>query len=125
MLSGGISSRAAGLISILKKCLFRFFRDYIITAAGRPHDGTELDFLMIKDGRSLGVECKRADAPALTASMRSALTDLKLDRLIVVYPSINAIAPQIKYEIVRNASHDLPISQAKYFNKRVTEFFKE
>jgi predicted AAA+ superfamily ATPase len=50
------------------------------------HAGAELDLLMIKDGRPLGVECKRADAPALTASMRSALTDLKLDRLIVVYP---------------------------------------
>jgi hypothetical protein len=34
----------------------------------------------------IGVECKRAGAPTLTPSMRIALTDLKLDQLIVVYP---------------------------------------
>jgi len=36
--------------------------------------------------RRIGVECKRADAPTLTLSMRIALADLKLDRLDVVYP---------------------------------------
>jgi len=30
--------------------------------------------------------CKRADAPALTTSMRTALADLKLDHLYVLYP---------------------------------------
>ena len=50
------------------------------------HQGAELDLLMIKDGRMLGLECKRVDAPRLTASMRIALEDLKLDRLAVVYP---------------------------------------
>jgi pimeloyl-ACP methyl ester carboxylesterase len=38
---------------------------------------------------------------------------------------IHFIAPQIKTEIVRNASHDLPISQREYFNKRVIEFLKQ
>jgi hypothetical protein len=32
------------------------------------------------------VEIKRADAPKLTPSMRTALTDLKLDRLLIFYP---------------------------------------
>jgi predicted AAA+ superfamily ATPase len=50
------------------------------------HHGAELDLLLIKSGRRMGVECKRADAPTLTPSMRIALADLKLDRLIVVYP---------------------------------------
>lgn len=50
------------------------------------HQGAELDLLMIKDGRALGLECKRVDAPKLTASMRIALEDLKLERLAVVYP---------------------------------------
>lgn len=50
------------------------------------HQGAELDLLLFKNGRRLGVECKRTDAPTLTASMRIAMNDLKLDRLIVVYP---------------------------------------
>ena len=48
--------------------------------------GAELDLLLFKSGRRLGIEIKRADAPRLTPSMRSALTDLGLDRLLVVYP---------------------------------------
>jgi len=50
------------------------------------HQGAELDLLLFKRGRRVGVECKRADSPTLTASMRVALHDLKLDRLLVVYP---------------------------------------
>ena len=50
------------------------------------HNGAELDLLLFKDGRRIGVECKRTDAPTLTPSMRTALTDLKLDELLVVYP---------------------------------------
>ncbi len=33
------------------------------------------------------MEIKRADAPRLSASMRQALTDLELDRLLVITPS--------------------------------------
>jgi len=50
------------------------------------HQGAELDLLLLKDGRRLGVEVKRKDAPALTASMRIALEDLRLERLAVLYP---------------------------------------
>jgi predicted AAA+ superfamily ATPase len=50
------------------------------------HAGAELDLLMIKDGRRVGVEFKRADAPQMTPSMRIALNDLALDALYVVYP---------------------------------------
>ena len=50
------------------------------------HSGAELDLLMFKNGKRIGVECKRADAPRLTPSMAIALTDLKLDMLHVVYP---------------------------------------
>lgn len=50
------------------------------------HAGAELDLLLFKDGRRVGVECKRMDAPRLTASMHTALTDLELDQLLVVYP---------------------------------------
>lgn len=50
------------------------------------HAGAELDLLLFKDGRRFGVEIKRADAPRLTPSMRTALEDLRLDRLLVIYP---------------------------------------
>ena len=50
------------------------------------HQGAEVDLLLFKNGRRIGVECKRKDAPTLTPSMRIALNDLKLDRLVVVYP---------------------------------------
>jgi predicted AAA+ superfamily ATPase len=50
------------------------------------HTGAELDALLIKDGRRLGLEIKRADAPRLTSSMRHALDDLELDALWVIYP---------------------------------------
>lgn len=50
------------------------------------HQGAELDLLLLKNGRRLGVEIKRADAPVLTPSMRIALDDLRLERLVVLYP---------------------------------------
>jgi predicted AAA+ superfamily ATPase len=50
------------------------------------HAGAEVDLLMIKDGRRVGIEFKRADAPRLTASMRIAMRDLRLDSLYAVYP---------------------------------------
>lgn len=50
------------------------------------HNGAELDLLLVKDGRRIGIECKRSDAPRLTPSMRTSLNDLELDRLVVMYP---------------------------------------
>ena len=50
------------------------------------HGGAELDMLLFKGRRRIGVECKRMDAPVLTPSMRIALVTLKLDELCVVYP---------------------------------------
>ena len=50
------------------------------------HAGAELDLLMMQRGFRIGVEIKRMDAPRLTASMRIAVDELKLDRLLVVYP---------------------------------------
>ena len=50
------------------------------------YSGAELDLLLIKDQQRIGVECKRMDAPKLTPSMRTAMQDLGLDKLIVVYP---------------------------------------
>ncbi len=50
------------------------------------HNGAELDLLLLKDGRRIGIECKRLDAPRLTPSMRIALENLDLEHLVVIYP---------------------------------------
>jgi len=50
------------------------------------HQGAEIDLVLSRGGRLLGVECKRTDAPRLTPSIKIALADLDLDRVAVVYP---------------------------------------
>ena len=50
------------------------------------HNGAEIDLMMIIDGRMFGAECKRLDAPRLTPSMKIALHDLRLERILVIYP---------------------------------------
>jgi hypothetical protein len=79
-----------------------------VLAAARPdeawfwgtHQGAELDLLMIKGGRRVGVEFKRADAPTLTPSMRIACNDLALDRLLVVYPGSKSWRLSDRVEVV-------------------------
>lgn len=62
------------------------------------HTGAELDLLLIKRGRRYGVEVKFQDAPRLTPSMRIALTDLRLQRLTVLYPG------DLRYELDRRVT---------------------
>ena len=64
------------------------------------HQGAELDLLLFKDGRRIGVEIKRMDAPRLTLSMKIALTDLKLERLFVVYPGERRYALADNVEVI-------------------------
>ena len=50
------------------------------------HNGAELNLLLLVEGRRVGVEIKRVDAPRRTRSMAVALNDLRLEALYVVYP---------------------------------------
>ena len=50
------------------------------------HTGAELDLFWQAEGRNWGVEFKYEDAPRLTRSMKTAVEDLELERLWVVYP---------------------------------------
>jgi predicted AAA+ superfamily ATPase len=50
------------------------------------HQRAEIDLVLRRGSALLGIECKRADAPRLTPSIRSALEDLGLSRIAVVYP---------------------------------------
>jgi predicted AAA+ superfamily ATPase len=62
------------------------------------HAGAELDLLVVRSRQRLGFEVKRTDTPAVTASMRSALESLRLERLDVVHAGSRtfALAPRIR-----------------------------
>ncbi len=62
------------------------------------HQGAELDLLLLKDSRRLGIEIKRMDAPVMTPSMHIALNDLRLEQLIVLYPGTleYELGPQVR-----------------------------
>jgi predicted AAA+ superfamily ATPase len=50
------------------------------------HAGAELDLLIVRGQRRFGFELKRTAAPRITPSIRTALDDLHLERVDVVYP---------------------------------------
>lgn len=62
------------------------------------HQGAEIDLLLRRGDRLFGVECKRADAPKLTPSIRTALADLALERVAVMYPGMRRydLAPRVE-----------------------------
>lgn len=62
------------------------------------HAGAELDLLVVDGSRRRGFEFKRTTAPAVTPSMRSALVDLKLDRLDVIHAGADSfpLAPRVR-----------------------------
>ena len=64
------------------------------------HQGAELDLLLRIGKYRFGIEVKYADAPTLTASMRVALADLGLDRLLVAYPGERAYALDPRVDVV-------------------------
>lgn len=69
----------------------------------RTHNGAELDLYLPGVAGGIGVEVKRQDAPRITASMRSALTDLELARLFVIVPGERG------YDLAENV-HVLPVA---------------
>jgi uncharacterized protein len=50
------------------------------------HAGAELDLLVVRGRRRFGFEFKRTAAPRLTPSIQTALEDLRLERVDVIYP---------------------------------------
>lgn len=64
------------------------------------HQGAKMDLLLRRGYRLFGVECKRADAPRLTPSIRIALEDLGLERVAVVYPGDTRYAIADRVEAV-------------------------
>ena len=56
------------------------------------HAGAELDLMLRYRGKRYGFECKLADAPRSTRSMHTALADLRLEHLWVLYPGKHTYA---------------------------------
>ena len=50
------------------------------------HNGAELDFMTVWNGKRYGFEVKYSDAPGKTKSMHTAIADLGLAHLWVIYP---------------------------------------
>ena len=50
------------------------------------HQGAEIDLILRRADTFMGVESKRADSPRMTPSIRHALADLGLRRVVVIYP---------------------------------------
>ncbi len=66
----------------------------------RTRGGAEIDLIHERRGSLIGVEVKRADAPKVTRSMTTAIADLDLDRLLVVYPGQRRYAMAERIEAI-------------------------
>lgn len=64
------------------------------------HGGAELDLLIVKDGKKIGIEFKYTDFPKTTPSINIALEDLKLSRVLIVYPGNKKFILSEKVEAV-------------------------
>lgn len=64
------------------------------------HQGAEIDLLLRRGDRLLGVEVKRTDAPRVTPSIRIALEDLGLEHVVVLYPGQRRYALADRVEAV-------------------------
>lgn len=71
---------------IIENVLMREHYDEVFFWA--THQGAEIDLILRQGNALYGVECKRADAPRLTPSIRIALDDLKLKHVFVIYPGM-------------------------------------
>lgn len=64
------------------------------------HQGAEIDLILRRGDRLFGVECKRADAPRMTTSLRTATADLGLERIAVLYPGQRRYALSDAIEVI-------------------------
>ncbi|MBU6452058.1 MAG: ATP-binding protein [Cyanobacteria bacterium REEB67] len=64
------------------------------------HQGAELDLMLLHNGTKYGVEYKMVDAPKITKSILTALEDLSLERLTIIYPGSKAYALSDKVRVL-------------------------
>lgn len=70
----------------------------------RTHAGSELDLLVLKDGKRYGFEVKYSEVPKITKSMHLVIEDLNLDKLYIINKGSRALPMDDKI-------HLLPASQ--------------
>lgn len=75
-----------------------FHEPKVKTGYWRTQGSAEIYLPLFLKGRRVGVGIKRADAPNMTPSMGSALEDLELYRLLVVYPASVRYTLRLKVE---------------------------
>lgn len=68
------------------------------------HNGAEIDMLYSMEGKNFGIEIKLNEAPKITRSMHTALSELRLEHLWVIYPGKEAYPAHEQITV-------LPISQ--------------
>jgi predicted AAA+ superfamily ATPase len=56
------------------------------------HQGAEMDLILRRDTQLFGIECKRADSPRMTPSVRHAFADLGLAKVAIIYPGKKRIS---------------------------------
>ena len=76
----------------------------------RTADGAELDLLWARGNRRVGIEVKLTSAPVFTPSMRIAMADLKLERLLVIHAGDESwhMAPNVEAVSIRAIPERLP-----------------
>ena len=64
------------------------------------HQGAEMDLILRRGDVLYGVECKLADAPRITPSIRNALDDVGLAGIVVLYPGAQRFRLSDRVEVV-------------------------
>lgn len=86
-----------------------FALDCVWRSIGKPdeqayfwatHSGAEVDLFWQHEGKHWACEFKFADAPTLTKSMRSAISNLNLEKLWVIYPGSTKYQIHEKIEVL-------------------------
>ena len=64
------------------------------------HAGAELDLFTFIGGKRIGFEIKYSDAPQMTKSIHSAIEDLSLEKVFIIYPGEKNYPVQEKVEVI-------------------------
>jgi predicted AAA+ superfamily ATPase len=78
------------------------------------HNGAELDLLFFYKGKRYGIEVKFSEAPEITRSMQTALHDLRLTHLWVIYPGAES------YQVEKRISV-LPLQKIQNLNQQLSQ----
>ena len=76
------------------------------------HSGAEVDLFWQEGGKNYGIEVKFTDTPRITRSLTVSISDLKLEKVWIIYPGDDVInlsekvqaIPLTKIELIRNSS---------------------